>query len=154
MTIEEKELLEEIKVGNNILGIAEQVFESNDTMETKIKSGLKAINLGTNATINIIETKEIYNKTRSKKRALAKFTSNTFTNIVTVIMVGSSVSVGQPELVLMVFVVNDIIQQRSEHFLNTLFDCIESKYIDVYRTINGFESNIINGAINRKIYGF
>lgn len=161
MTQEEKELLEYTKAGNNTLGVATQQFEANTPLETKIKSGLSAINKGADIAINVIETKDVYEKTGSKKRALAKFTSNVFAGTVTAVIIGSAVSSGQVELVVIAFIANDTIQQKSESFLNALFDYIESKlpkqqgiYSNPIEMMHGGVYQIMNGAINRALNGF
>lgn len=161
ITEEEKQELENIKNGNKLVDMLNQTYQPYSDATKQLKESLKSFSSKIGTMTIIGDSFIVYDETKSVKRALAKFGAGASNSLVTGLILIYTAPESGFTTVSIAFVTGDIVGQYTEPFLNALFDCIESKlpkqqgqYNNILDMINSIKSNMINGAINRMIYGF
>ncbi|RDU61538.1 hypothetical protein CQA53_10010 [Helicobacter didelphidarum] len=161
LTEEEKKEWEAIKNGHKAVDILTEAYQPYVNTEKELKKSLKKYNSVFGKIAIIGDTYIVYSETKSVKRALAKFSSGVSGAVVTgLILIYTGPESGFTS-VSIAFIAGDITEKYSEEFFNTIFDYIESKlpkqkgrYNNPIDMFSGFESYLMNGAINRILNGY
>lgn len=138
-----------------------ETYQPYANVEKELKKSLKNYNSAFGKIAIIGDTYIVYSETKSFKRALAKFSAGVSGTVATGLILIYTAPESRFTTVSIAFIAGDLTERYSEQFFNTIFDYIESKlpkqqgiYRNPLEMIGGFESYLINGAINKALYGF
>lgn len=161
LTEEEKKEWEKIKNGHKLVEMLTETYQPYTNAEKELKKSLKKYNSIFGKIAIVEDTYIVYNKTKNFKRALAKFSAGVSGAVVTGLILIYTAPASGFTTVIIAFVAGDLTEKYSEGFFNTIFDYIESKlpkqqgtYNNPIEMIHSGMHQMMNGAINRTLYGF